>query len=77
MPSYLPYNRGRNRPCPTIAAKPWRARAKRDGVQYNLGHFATREEALEEERIFDEWHPRRPHGHDGPHQREDLIHARP
>ena len=36
--------------------KPWHARQRRDGVEYSLGYFATREEAqAEEDKFVVEW----------------------
>lgn len=37
--------------------KPWQARRKRDDLEYALGYYATREEAVAAEREFDETYP--------------------
>lgn len=49
MASYRPTNgRGNGK-----RMKPWLARRRRDGVEYVMGFFTTKEEALEAERGFD------------------------
>jgi len=37
---------------PTAYKKRWHARAKRDGMEWSLGYYETREEAETEERKF-------------------------
>lgn len=39
------------------ATPAWQARARRNGVEYHLGYFATLEEAIAEEDAFREWWP--------------------
>lgn len=34
--------------------KPWIARRKRDGIEFFLGYHATREEAIETEKAFEQ-----------------------
>lgn len=36
-----------------VVKRPWKARGNRDGVEFYLGYFKTREEAVEKEREFD------------------------
>jgi hypothetical protein len=50
VPSYRPGRNGSKN-------KPWYARAKRDGVEWALGSFATREEALAREEEFRKNYP--------------------
>jgi hypothetical protein len=38
--------------------RPWHARQKRDGIEFHLGFFATREEAVAAEEAFDLTYPR-------------------
>lgn len=38
--------------------KPWRARRRRSGTHFTLGYFATRREAEQAEREFDEKVPK-------------------
>lgn len=38
-------------------SKPWRARRKRDEIEFFLGYFATKEEAEEEEASYDRAYP--------------------
>jgi hypothetical protein len=46
--------------------RPWRARRRRDGVEYFLGDFETKAEAEEREREFDrEWPGNRGHANRG------------
>ena len=52
MPSY------RTDPRQRTQAKKWHARAKRQGVEWSLGYYATREEAVEVEESFAEGYPR-------------------
>jgi len=37
----------------SLRKKRWVAKAKRDGLEYYLGHFLTKEEAIAAERDFD------------------------
>jgi hypothetical protein len=37
--------------------RPWRARRKRDGIEFYLGSWATREDAERVEQEFDKRHP--------------------
>jgi len=43
--------------------KPWHARAKRNRVEYSLGYFMTKEEAMEAERNFENNYPSKKNQH--------------
>lgn len=66
MPSYryLSHARGRL----SIAARPWHARQKRDGIEYSLGRYRTRAEAISAEDQFSKIYPKTTN-HSGIHQR--------
>jgi hypothetical protein len=40
----------------------WHARVKRFDIEYHLGYFPTREEALAAEQEFAKWYPPDPRG---------------
>jgi cell wall assembly regulator SMI1 len=43
--------------------KPWHARAKREGIEWSLGYYATKEEAQVEEDRFNRAFPRKVNQH--------------
>ena len=47
MPYFMPNHYGNPR------VKRWRAKAKRDGIDYHLGYFLTKDEAIAAECEFD------------------------
>jgi hypothetical protein len=67
MPSYRPLNGNGSRPL----RKPWHARAKRDGLEWSLGYYATKAEACAEEERFNETSVPRAINQRGKHQRLD------
>lgn len=63
MPSYRPHTRSHGRTLPSLTPKPWHARAKREGISWSLGYFATKQEAQVEEDRFNRAFPRKVNQH--------------